>query len=70
MKRWDLDLDLDLRKCRVLFLEPPIDLKDGSFSFELAQVNAHHLTLPRREAKRLRVRLALILGPNFRRSQL
>jgi hypothetical protein len=33
-------------ECRVLFLETLIGLESGSFSFELAQANAHHLSLP------------------------
>lgn len=54
------------KKCQVLCLELPVEVKDSSFSFELAQVD-HIILHPR--AKRLRV-LALISGRNIRRSQL
>jgi hypothetical protein len=54
------------KECRALGLELPVEVKDSSFSFELAQ--EYHIILHPR-AKRLRV-LALISGRNIRRSQL
>jgi hypothetical protein len=54
------------KECRALCLELPVEVKDSSFSFELAQED-HIILHPR--AKRLRV-LALISGRNIRRSQL
>jgi hypothetical protein len=47
------------KECRALCLELPVEVKDSSFSFELAQED-HIILHP--EAKRLRIRACVDLG--------